>query len=305
MATELPIRSDVYDGPLTTSSIWEKFSLRAGDVIVSTPPKSGTTWTQIIVTSLIAGRPLSPREMGEVSPWLDCALHDPEESKALLDAQDIRRCIKSHTPLSGIAYDPRCAYIAVYRHPLDVHFSMRHHAAHMESDVMRVRYPGDVRLALRMFLDDELYGGSCDALDLHSIAYHYASFKKWERLGNIHFFHYADMVADLPSAVRRMARILGMDAPASLLDEITQGTTFANLKKMAAASDQRATGEPDFYLSANFFNSGASNKWEGQLSSTDLAEFEKRIRQLLPEKDAAWLLWGSRATPGLAEGTPS
>ncbi|MCV2864134.1 sulfotransferase domain-containing protein [Defluviimonas sp. WL0075] len=293
MTTELPSRSAVYEGPLTKSSIWERFSVRPDDVIVSTPPKSGTTWAQIILTSLIAGRALSPLEMSKSSLWLDGALFDPDDCKAQLDAQAFRRCIKSHTPLDGITYDPRCTYIVVYRHPLDVHFSMRHHAAHMKSDAMRVRYPDDPRLAFRMFLEDELYNGSSDALDLHSIAYHYRSFKRWEHLGNIHFFHYADMVGNLPDTVRQMARILGMDVPAPQIAEIVEGATFANLKKAATAADQ-ASDSPEFYLGAKFFNNATSRKWEGELSQAQLAAFEARMRALLPEDDIAWLLWGSR-----------
>jgi len=296
MDAGLPTRSKTYEGPLTTSSIWERFSVRPGDVIVSTPPKSGTTWTQMIVTSLIAGRPLSPKEMGAVSPWLDCALDDPEDTKAQLDGQVIRRCIKSHTPLDGITYDPRCVYLAVYRHPLDVHFSMRHHAFQMRSDAMRPRYPEDIHLAFRMFLEDELYDGSNDALDLHSIAYHYRSFKVWERLENIHLLHYADMVADLPKTVARIAGILGMDVSGPMIDQIAEGTTFANLKKKAVAADEAAE-EPEFYLGAKFFNNATSRKWEGQLTSTELAEFDARLRQLLPDEQADWLLWGNRGRP--------
>lgn len=293
---ELPQRTARYEGPLTTTGIWDEFRLRDDDVLVVTPPKCGTTWSQIIITSLIAGRPLSPREMGDVSYWLDCALDDPVANKEKFDKQDFRRCIKSHTPLDGVPYDPRCQYVVVYRHPIDVHYSMENHAQHMQADFMRARYPEEQGKAFRMFLEDELYGGSNDALDLHSIVYHYKSFKDWEHLGNIHFFHYADMVADLPGTVGRMARILGMDDQCRLIDEIADGTSFAKLKKSAAKGDKNAE-KPDFYLGAKFFDSGTSNKWEGRLSSDQLAAFDARMRELLPEDQVAWLLWGAKGQP--------
>jgi aryl sulfotransferase len=292
----LPQRTAHYEGPLTTTAIWDSFQLRGDDVLVITPPKCGTTWSQIIITSLIAGRPLSPREMGDVSYWLDCELDDPIANMEKFDKQDFRRCIKSHTPLDGVPYDPRCTYIAVYRHPIDVHFSMRTHASHMESDVMRRRYPDDPAEAFRMFLEDELYDGSNDALDLHSIAYHFASFKKWEHLPNVHLFHYADMKADLGGTVARFARILGMDENDPLVDQIAQDTSFASLKKKAIEGDKTAEGD-GFYLASKFFHSGTSNKWEGKLSSDQLAAFDARMKALLPDNQAAWLLWGSKGRP--------
>jgi hypothetical protein len=291
---ELPQRSKRYEGVLTRTEVWDQFNLRADDVLVVTPPKCGTTWTQIIVTSLIAGRPLSPREMGEVSHWIDSIFDPPEREIAFCEALTQRRCIKSHTPFDGIPYDPRCQYFAVYRHPIDVHFSMRVHAARMESDVMRVRYPEDIHEAFRMFLHDELYDGANDALDLHSIVYHFEGFRRWRDLPNVHMFHYADMIADLPGAVRHMARAMGLDDQGALIGEIVDGATFSKLKAAAVAAD-KASGSGVFYLGANFFNSGTSGKWVDKLTEDDLAEFERRLEVLLPEKGARdWLLWGSR-----------
>ncbi len=296
---DLPQRTKRYEGVLTQTQVWDDFKLRADDVLVVTPPKCGTTWTQIIVTSLIAGRALSPKEMGEVSHWIDSIFEPADKEIAFCEALGDRRCIKSHTPLDGIAYDPRCTYLAVYRHPIDVHFSMRNHAAQMQSDVMRVRYPADVHTAFRMFLEDELYDGANDALDLHSIVYHLDSFLRWRHLPNVHLFHYADMVADLPAAVRRMARAMGLSDQGPVIDEIVEGATFAKLKAKAVAAD-KADGGEEFYLGARFFNAGTSNKWEGKLGPKDLAAFDARLAALLP--DAAvrdWLLWGARGGQGL------
>lgn len=45
--SELPVRSRCYVTPVSDSSRWLGYKPRAGDIIVCTPPKCGTTWTQI------------------------------------------------------------------------------------------------------------------------------------------------------------------------------------------------------------------------------------------------------------------
>ena len=59
-------RGIVYD-----SARWEGIELRRGDIVISTPPKCGTTWTQMICYLLILQEPELDRPLAEISPWLD------------------------------------------------------------------------------------------------------------------------------------------------------------------------------------------------------------------------------------------
>ena len=296
MAHALPTRSVVYEGPINNTTIWERFTLRPDDIFVVTPPKCGTTWTQIIVTSIIQGRSLGDAEMGQFSKWLDCGFRDREEIAAFLDGLTTRRCIKSHSPLDGITYDPRCTYFAVYRHPIDVHFSMRKHNENMTLDMLNDRFPDDIHKGFRLFLEDELYNGATDAMDLHSIVHHYKTFKKWEHLPNVHLLHYADLTADLDGQVRRIAGIMGYDRDDPRLDEIINGSTFASVKAKAIEEAKKSTGGI-FLKPEEFFQSGTSNKWVGKLTDAEIAAFNERMKELLPEDQVAWLLWGSNGRP--------
>src|SRR6476469_5090370 len=52
------------------STIWNDFAFRDDDIVVATYAKSGTTWTQQIVSQLVfQGAEDVP--VGEISPWLD------------------------------------------------------------------------------------------------------------------------------------------------------------------------------------------------------------------------------------------
>ena len=89
------------------STRWEGFSFREGDIVVTTPPKCGTTWTQMICGLLIFQKPELPAPLAELSPWLDMLTRPREEVFAQLQAQTHRRFIKSHTPLDGLPLRPR------------------------------------------------------------------------------------------------------------------------------------------------------------------------------------------------------
>jgi aryl sulfotransferase len=105
---------------------WLSFRLRAGDIVISTPHKSGTTWMQMICALLIFQTPDLPAPLWQLSPWLDTPDVPPEHVDAQLAAQRHRRFIKTHTPLAGIPYDARVTYVVTARHPLDAFVSMYH-----------------------------------------------------------------------------------------------------------------------------------------------------------------------------------
>ena len=46
-----------YEASMYDSNRWDGFELRPGDIIISTPPKCGTTWTQMICALLILQEP--------------------------------------------------------------------------------------------------------------------------------------------------------------------------------------------------------------------------------------------------------
>ena len=120
-----------YEGRVYDSSRWDGFELRPGDIIISTPPKCGTTWTQMICALLVLQEPELPLPLDTLSPWIDMVTRARKEVFADLAAQTHRRFIKTHTPLDGIPNDPTVTYICVGRDPRDVALSMDHHIDNM------------------------------------------------------------------------------------------------------------------------------------------------------------------------------
>jgi aryl sulfotransferase len=76
--TTAPARTRDYVGPVTDTRTWDSFALRPGDIILSTPPKCGTTWSQAILMMLLEGAAVTDRPIWRESTWLDCGFRDQQ-----------------------------------------------------------------------------------------------------------------------------------------------------------------------------------------------------------------------------------
>ncbi len=283
-----------YRGAVTDTAGWTGFELRADDVIVDTPPKCGTTWMLHIVMMLIHGKPVPDAGGSQHAPWIDCNFRNQQKIRDFLAGLDRRRCIKTHTPMDGLPYAAEPTYVVVYRHPIDVHFSLRRHHENMKHDALGFMFEGDDRAGFRRFVEGPLTDGGTDDLTVASIVKHYAEARARESNGNVHFFHYADMTRDLRGQIGRLAGILKIDLPDTMLDEIAEATTFASMRQAVETSERRFHEDTPFHDLAGFYASATSNKWEGRLPASDVDDYAKRIAQLLPAQDISWLEWGDR-----------
>src|SRR3954462_5499042 len=121
-----------YRSIIADSARWDGFVFRPGDIVISTPPKSGTTWTQMLCALLIFDGPVFPAPLEKVSPWLDNCIRPLAEVTAAYAAQTHRRFIKTHTPLDGLPLHADTTYLMVGRDPRDVAISMEHHGANLD-----------------------------------------------------------------------------------------------------------------------------------------------------------------------------
>src|SRR5215472_17717086 len=119
---------------IMVSQRWEGFEHRSSDIVISTPPKCGTTWTQMLCAMLIFDGPDFPAPLSQLSPWLDQTICSLDTVRALYAAQQHRRFIKTHTPLDGLPMRDDVTYVVTGRDPRDAAVSFEHHAANMDYD---------------------------------------------------------------------------------------------------------------------------------------------------------------------------
>lgn len=287
--------SKKYIGNVTDSQRWDAFIPRAGDMVVCTPPKSGTTWTQGVLALLISGDPEVDANTSMKSPWIDMNKRDLSEVMARLEAQVHRRQVKTHTPLDGIPLWPNLRYITVYRHPIDVYFSFRKHAWNQIETISRAVFPSEYFSenpsdGFRVFLE----GDYVEAASLQAIVDHYRCTLAHEPSENIVRLHYADMLRDLGGTFDIISSHVGISHPPAVMAKLVDAATFASMKENAHRFTPSA-GQGTWKNDAAFFDSASSNKWVGKLSDAEIAAYDARISGLLTPDERRWLEFGSIA----------
>ena len=106
---------------------WSSYLPRAGDVVVATYPKCGTTWMQRIVSLLIL-QTAEPIPLTTISPWVERRFPDSIELVVeTLDKQTHRRAVKTYLPFDGIPIFDEVKYIHVARDGRDACRSYHNH----------------------------------------------------------------------------------------------------------------------------------------------------------------------------------
>jgi hypothetical protein len=299
-----------YRSILADSSRWDAFAFRPGDIVISTPPKSGTTWTQMLCALLIFDGSAFPAPLDKLSPWLDMSTRPLAEVTATYAAQTHRRFIKTHTPLDGLPWHADVTYLVVGRDPRDVAISYEHHAANMDiARFLEVRAaavgnedlaelpqrrppPADPVERFRTFMSDETPGGTSS---LAPVLHHLDT--GWQRRheANVALFHYADLQADLAGELLRLARVLGIPCSPERARELAPEASLDRMRERAA--DVAPSVSLGFWKDVRaFFRSGGTGEWRAGLSAADLAAYEARVAKLVGPDLAAWAHGGRLAS---------
>jgi len=294
-------RSIVYD-----SARWEGFELRPGDIIVSTPPKCGTTWTQMILALLILQQPVLPQPLSIISPWLDMMNRARRDVVADLEAQTHRRVIKTHTPLDGLPSDPSVTYVCVARDPRDVALSMDNHmdninipafveareaAAAIDGIELDPLMPPPPRLddpheRFWAWVDNDTPPTESGSSLLRTLA-HLETFVHAPDDLDVVLLHYDDLRADLDGQMRQIAARLDLEVPERIWPALVEAATF---DQMRARADEIAPSAhtASWKDAERFFHRGTSGQWRDLLDDDGLDRYRARANAIGPDDVVAW-----------------
>jgi aryl sulfotransferase len=305
----LPTRTRSYVSYIFESRHWDRYRPRAGDVVISTSYKSGTTWMQNILRQLVFPEPPRP-PVSAVSPWLDRQNSDIDATLAALEAQRHRRFIKSHLPLDALPWFPKVRYLVVVRDPRDVFMSFwNHYSQYTDAQIALLNGPGlegppmprcpdDIHALWPRWIGEGWFPWESDGWPHSGNLCHTATWWRFRHLPNIRFVHYADLLADLPGEIAGVAAFLGIDLPPARRAEIAAAVTFDALRRDSAnAGPMPADRAAAIWHDGldTFFFKGTNDRWRDVLTPAELALCDQALARCVPPDCAAYLLGGRAA----------
>ena len=297
----------IYQNFLLDSTRWDHLPERDGDVVIATPYKCGTTWTQNIVLHLIF-QDLKLRVIDDFSPWVDMRLRPIGELIATLEAQGHRRCLKSHLPLDGLNLRRNTKYIVVGRDPRDVFMSFWNHYSSYTPEILTemndtpgrvgpalMPCPGNIRELWDMWITKGWFDWETEGYPHWSNMRHVQTWWQDRAEPNILFVHYNDLLADLEGGISRIADYLDIECASETVSAIAGLVTFRSMRRDAEVIDPGAVKA--FKGGAKtFFNKGTNGRWRAVLTEDDIAVYNAVANRELTSDCRLWLENG-RAAP--------
>ncbi len=290
--------------PWVDPDIQQCIDWRDGDIVISVPLKSGTTWTMNIVHQLRSGGDPDLEDVYLEVPWLEL-ISSPERTQQDVADEinamraDRRRAFKTHSPPGPLPYQAPGSgrdvqYIVVLRHPDEVAASMHPFiGAHTEEwfRLWGMERGEFVPPDLATFLDTMGTPMLAEAV--------FGFLGAWWPLRNepnVLLMHFSDMKADHEGSIRKIADFLGFEPRASEWPAILECTSFPWMKKNGDRFELRGVSEVPILESGAMVRKGRSGKAKDDGVTAEIsAELARVGREALPDPDAFdWLYSGGR-----------
>ncbi|EEC78206.1 hypothetical protein OsI_17829 [Oryza sativa Indica Group] len=267
-----------------------RFEARAGDVVLASLPKCGTTWLKALAFATAARDRYDPSSSGggerrhplrrlnphECVPFVEVVYNAGEEAK--LDAAPSPRIISTHAPYSllpaSITQSSTCKIIYISREPKDMLISLWHF-------INKRCKPNIIPFS---DIWNSIYN---DAYPESPIREHILGYWNMSKIQSdrVLFLKYEDVLRDPIKNVEKIAEFIGQpfsdaEKEAGIIESIVKLCSLENLKALATNSTGNYQRLMKEVPSESFFRKGVVGDWANYVTP-DMAE---RMDKFLAEK---------------------
>ncbi|KAG8123911.1 hypothetical protein E2320_020046, partial [Naja naja] len=263
----------------------ESFEIQDDDIFLITYPKSGTVWTQNILSLIFYEGHRDGTEnitLIDRIPWLEYNVFQVD-----LTSRPSPRVICSHLPYYLVPkglQNKRAKIIYVFRNPKDVLASMYH----FHKISVTLETPKDFDTFLEKFLAGKV-GNSLWLDHIEGWCTHKDDF-------NILFLSYEEMKKDLRSSVLKICNFLGKELSEKEVDDVVDKATFDNMKMDARANYRFMPSDQIDFSKGDFLRKGTIGDWKNLMTVAQSERFDRVFRERM-EKLPFRFCWDIQEDP--------
>ncbi|KAM4040984.1 amine sulfotransferase-like isoform 1-T3 [Anomaloglossus baeobatrachus] len=256
-----------YTSPEVIDAV-EHMEIQDGDVFLVTYPKSGTVWTQQILSLILnEGHRNGTEQITNIerAPWIEYNIYNVD-----FKSRPSPRLFSSHLPYYLLPKDMRFRMgkiIYVSRNPKDVLVSMYHFYKLNPSLKCKI----DWEIFIDLFISGKVFGGSW--FD------HVRGFYMHKDDFDILFLTYEDMKKDLRSNVLKICKFLAISLDDKAIDIVVEKATFKNMKDDSLANYEFLSNEVLDKNKGAFLRKGIVGDWKNLMTVAQNEMFDKVYKE--------------------------
>lgn len=260
-------------GPVGMGLVFKGYTPQPHDVFVCTVAKSGTNWMMQLVTQIADHGQAEFDDIHDIVPWPEAPLASQVAPlTAPVTSRSGLRALKTHVPAQHVPFSPEARYVVVVRDPKDVFVSSWFFVGGIVNGIW----------GAPPALDDWYRRWVERRFPLGSWAEHTAGWWARRHEPNVAVFTFAELKADLPGCVDRLAAWMGVSLSEAERSAVVERSGFAWMK---AHAHQFQTPVPSVGgQRAVMIREGKRGSSRELLTEAQWAEIDRVCREELAER---------------------